>query len=77
MRTMSNKAKKNKAKNKLLIAEVKKQQSLHNWTYEDLEKKIGIPKSTIRAFMCGARDGDEVRETLTAFTEAFEKRRAV
>ena len=73
-RTISNKAKKNKEKNKLLIAEIKRQQSIYDWTYDDLEKKIGIPKSTIGAFMCGARDGDEVREALAAFAEALIKR---
>lgn len=74
-RTVSNKAKKNKEKNKLLIAEIKRQQSINDWTYEDLEKETGIPKSTISAFMCGVRDGDEVREALSAFAEALVKRR--
>lgn len=73
MSNESSERKRNKEKNKLLIAEVKKQQAIYGWTYEEMEKKIGVPKSTISAFMCGARDGNEVRQALTAFTEALDK----
>lgn len=72
---MSDEMKKNKEKNKLLIAEVKRQQSICGLTYKDLEKRTGISKSTIGAFMCGARDGDEVRQALTDFIETLERRK--
>ena len=51
---MSNKndeRKKNKEKNKLLIAEVKKQQSIYGWTYEEMKKKIGVPKNYKRLYV--------------------------
>ena len=50
--------------NRLFIAEVKKQQSIKNLTYNDLEKLTGISKSTIGAFMCGARDSEDVKKAL-------------
>ncbi len=72
---MSDEMKKNKEKNKLLIAEVKRQQSIFGLTYKDLEQRIGISKSTIGAFMCGARDGNDVRKALSDFVETLERRK--
>lgn len=53
-----------KSSNSLFIAEIKKQQSIRSLTYKDLERITGISKSTIAAFMCGARDGEEVKQAL-------------
>ncbi|MCM1062637.1 MAG: helix-turn-helix domain-containing protein [Eubacterium sp.] len=58
----------NKA-NSLFIAEVKKQQSITKLTYKDLERITGVPKSTISAFMCGAREGEDVKLALAKALE--------
>lgn len=49
----------------LFIAEVKKQLSLKKWTYEDLAKKTGFKIGTIKAFMCGYRESDNVAQCIS------------
>ena len=44
----------------LFRAEIKKQQALRRWTYEDLGKATGYKASTIEAFMCGHKITDRV-----------------
>lgn len=50
--------------NRLFIAEVKKQQSINELTYKDLERITGVPENTIKSFMRGARDSEEVKRSL-------------
>ena len=50
--------------NRLFIAEVKKQQSIKDLTYRDLERITGVPENTIKSFMRGARDSEEVKRLL-------------
>lgn len=50
--------------NRLFIAEVKKQQSIKDLTYRDLERITGVPENTIKSFMRGARNSEEVKRSL-------------
>lgn len=50
--------------NRLFIAEVKKQQSIKDLTYKDLERITGVPENTIKSFMRGARNSEEVKRLL-------------
>lgn len=50
--------------NRMFIAEVKKQQSINDLTYKDLERITGVPENTIKSFMRGARDSEEVKRLL-------------
>lgn len=50
--------------NRLFIAEVKKQQSIKDLTYKDLEHITGVPENTIKSFMRGARNSEEVKRLL-------------
>lgn len=45
-------------------AEVTKQCKLRKLKYRDLAKMTGIKRSTIAAFMCGARDSDLTKKAL-------------
>ncbi len=50
--------------NRMFIAEVKKQQSIKDLTYKDLERITGVPENTIKSFMRGARDSENVKKAL-------------
>ncbi len=50
--------------NCMFIAEVKKQQSIKDLTYKDLERITGVPENTIKLFMRGARDSENVKQAL-------------
>lgn len=50
---------------KLFIAEVKKQLSIKNWRYKDLAKATGFKEGTIKAFMCGDSESDNVAKCIS------------
>ena len=50
--------------NRMFIAEVKKQQSIKDLTYKDLERITGVPENTIKSFMRGARNSENVKRLL-------------
>lgn len=49
---------------KLFIAEVKKQLSIKKWKYADLAKATGYKIGTIKAFMNGSRESDNVAQCI-------------
>ena len=50
---------------KYFIAEVKKQLSLKGWKYADLAKATGYTVGTIEAFMCGARESENMAKCIS------------
>ena len=50
---------------KFFIAEVKKQLSLKGWKYADLAKATGYTVGTIEAFMCGARESENMAKCIS------------
>ena len=50
---------------KFFIAEVKKQLSLKGWKYADLAKATGYIVGTIEAFMCGARESENMAKCIS------------
>ena len=50
---------------KYFIAEVKKQLSLKGWKYADLAKETGYTVGTIEAFMCGARESENMAKCIS------------
>ena len=50
---------------KYFIAEVKKQLSLKGWKYADLCKATGDTGGTIEAFMCGARESENMAKCIS------------
>lgn len=44
----------------MFIAEVKKQLCIKNWRYKDLAKATGFKVGTIKSFMCGDCESDNV-----------------
>ena len=50
----------------LLIAEIKKQQSLKKIEYKDIAKMTGYKTATISAFMCGARQSETVARSIAS-----------
>ena len=50
---------------KYFISEVKKQLSLKGWKYADLAKATGYTVGTIEAFMCGARESENMAKCIS------------